>query len=97
MHWVVKRAIQVKIDSIIVKILGDQTATPEITSDHEGGMVDKLHTVRLECETANAKIYYTLDGTAPELHKLHPKVCTDYIIMRFYHAYITIKFLFCLF
>lgn len=55
-------------------IAGNQTATPEIVSEQDGGTVDKLCTVKLDCDTENCKIYYTLDGTAPELHRLQPRV-----------------------
>ena len=51
-----------------------QTQTPFISSDRTGGTVDKNHVVFLKCDTKNAQLFYTIDGSAPELHKLNTKV-----------------------
>ena len=52
-----------------------QVATPEITTDLE--RFDKKMKVTLSCADANAKIYYTLDGSEPtEKSKLYTKPFT---------------------
>ena len=55
-------------------IAADKVDTPRIISDRTGGTVERGHVVKLEVAHGDAAIYYTLDGTAPELHKLSPKV-----------------------
>ena len=40
--------------------------------------------VHLGCNTPNALIYYTVDGVAPEMHKVNIKVCTRLYICYIY-------------
>ena len=53
---------------------GEPVDTPRIVSDRIGGTVEKHHVVKLEVTNPDAAIFYTLDGTAPELYKMAPKV-----------------------
>ena len=52
---------------------GVRVARAHIVSDGVGGIVAKKHVVQLKCDTPNAKMFYTTDGSTPELHKLSGK------------------------
>ncbi|XP_070557721.1 uncharacterized protein [Ptychodera flava] len=62
----------------IVKVLDkDQfkmTAMPVIVSEYNGGTVEKGHTVKLQCNTENSTIFYTIDGSNPEYHSPSTKI-----------------------
>ncbi len=47
-------------------------STPHISSSAIGGAVEQLHVIKVDCDTPGATLYYTLDGSAPELHRLVP-------------------------
>ena len=37
--------------------------------------MEKNHTIKLDCDTPGSTMFYTLDGSAPELHRMvAPKV-----------------------
>lgn len=56
-----------------------KTSTPYVQAgEMNGGAVEKNHVVWLKCDTVGAEIYYTIDGTAPELHKMNVKVFNQY-------------------
>ncbi|CAD5112727.1 DgyrCDS1945 [Dimorphilus gyrociliatus] len=58
----------------VLEAPASKTSKPYIQGgEMNGGTVEKNHVVWLKCDTAGAKIYYTVDGTAPELHKLNVK------------------------
>ncbi|XP_077978814.1 uncharacterized protein LOC144434231 [Glandiceps talaboti] len=50
------------------------TAMPVITSENNGGPVQKWHVVNLQCNTENSTIFYTLDGSNPEYHGPSTKI-----------------------
>jgi hypothetical protein len=50
------------------------TTPPYIVSGCDGGPVDKSHVVYLACDTPDAQILYTTDGTVPQLHLPDVKV-----------------------
>ena len=56
-------------------------------SDESGGIVRKGHEVQIKCSTPNARIYYTTDGSMPELHKLSEKG-NDYYKMDYVKSHI---------
>lgn len=51
-----------------------KVGTPYVVSKKKGGSVEKGSVVQLASETAEAQIYYTIDGALPELHKIGIKV-----------------------
>ena len=51
-----------------------QVATPKILSDKNGGEVEQGHSVQLACDSPNALIYYTTDGSAPIIGQPETKV-----------------------
>jgi len=55
-----------------------KVGTPYIVSKKKGGNVEKGSVVHLASESAEAKIYYTIDGALPELHKIGIKVKIQY-------------------
>jgi len=63
-----------------VLVLGRKTGSPYIVSDADGGQVDKLHVVYLKCDTPDAVVYYTTDGSMPEVYKLSNKVRLSFIL-----------------
>ena len=48
--------------------------TPYFVSKRKGGSVERHHVLHFSTETEGANIYYTIDGAAPELHKVNTKV-----------------------
>ncbi len=54
---------------------------PYVSSEYNGGIVDKLHRVKLACDTPGASIFYTTDGTVPELHKARIKVQSSELVL----------------
>ncbi|CAH1782616.1 unnamed protein product [Owenia fusiformis] len=51
-----------------------RTDVPYIESDQNGGTVEKNTVVYLACDTAQSSIYYTLDGSTPEVHRKSSKL-----------------------
>ena len=51
-----------------------KVGTPYVVSKKKGGSIEKGSVVQLASETAEAQIYYTIDGALPELHKTGIKV-----------------------
>jgi Chitobiase/beta-hexosaminidase C-terminal domain len=51
-----------------------KTTPPYIASGCDGGTVDRSHVVYLQCDTADAEILYTTDGSTPQLHLPDVKV-----------------------
>ena len=49
--------------------------TPYVMSKKKAGNMDYGSVVHLGCSTPNAMIHYTVDGVAPEMHKINIKVC----------------------
>jgi Chitobiase/beta-hexosaminidase C-terminal domain len=49
-----------------------------VESGCNGGFVDPSHVVHLACDTHNAQILYTTDGSTPMLHLPHTKVFCYY-------------------
>ena len=42
--------------------------------------MEKNHVIKLDCDTAGSTMYYTLDGSAPELHRMvAPKVSIPFV------------------
>ena len=58
-----------------------RTADPEFVSDKLGGIVESGHLVTIKCKTPNSKIYYTVDGTSPELHCQGSRVSGDFSLL----------------
>ncbi|KAL5013162.1 hypothetical protein ScPMuIL_007432 [Solemya velum] len=54
--------------TVFVKDTASRCEEPYISSDMNGGTVDKFAKVSLACNTHGAKIYFTIDGMPPELH-----------------------------
>lgn len=50
------------------------TDMPYITSEVDHGVVDFRSSVRLACDVKSSLIYYTLDGSYPELRNKNIKV-----------------------
>lgn len=58
----------------LLLITAKKVAMPEIQTESNGGPVDKYHLVKLSVDTDRAKIYFTLDGYTPDLHKFGLRV-----------------------
>lgn len=48
-----------------VLVLAPRTRDPCISSEQTGGTVERYSKMYLACDTPDAKIYYTLDGSVP--------------------------------
>lgn len=62
----------------IINFPAKMVVAPRIQTDNNGGSVDKNHLVRLAVDTDRARIYYTLDGYTPDMHKFGLKVLYAY-------------------
>lgn len=64
--------------SSTILVLGEEAAVaapkPRIPLDEDGGTVSRGHVVYLECADTNARVFYTLDGSPPFLHRKGVKV-----------------------
>ena len=51
-----------------------KVGTPYVVSKKKGGSIENGGVVHLASDTAAAQIYFTTDGSLPELHKIGIKV-----------------------
>ena len=63
-----------------VYFLATKTKTPYMSGrgDKAAGTVEKNYTVHLECDTPGSQIFYTLDGSSPDVSRIVPKVSTHW-------------------
>ena len=65
------------LTKIILNIVsGMRVKDPFLDSSVTGGTIDAGTKVILSCDTPGSRIFYTTDGSPPELHQESVKVCT---------------------
>ena len=62
-------------------VSGMRVKDPFLDSSVTGGTVDPGTKVFLSCDTPGSKIFYTTDGSPPELHQESVKVCTSSVFI----------------
>ena len=66
-------------------VLAGRVSDPFISSQVNGGSVERGTHIVLDCDSPGSKIFYTIDGAPPELHLDSAKVC---ILDEFIHSYV---------
>lgn len=58
-----------------LSLLAEHVKEPTIAANFlNGGTIDQFSKIELTCETLGSKIFYTTDGSPPELHMESAKV-----------------------